>query len=241
MPDYYFPLKERKEIAEETMAFTLDTSGSNFPFIAGQYADFTLEKPPFNDIKGKTRPFSIASSPLEKGSIMFATRMRDSAFKNSLKQISLGTKISVSSARGSFVLHDDAKQSAVFLAGGIGITPIRSIIETAGLEKKPHKLFLFYSNRTPSATAVLHDFEKFAKQNQNFKFFPTITQLEGVKDWKYPTGRIKFKMIEENVPELKNAIFYISGPNAMVSAMRQVLAVGKIKSGNIVTEEFSGY
>ncbi|MDO8648108.1 MAG: FAD-dependent oxidoreductase [Candidatus Diapherotrites archaeon] len=242
MTDFLFSLKERKLIAEETMAFIIDTSGNEYSFKAGQYADFTLENPSQTDSEGNTRAFSIASPPQSKGTIMFATRMRSTAFKNELKKMPLGAKIKVSQAMGSFTLHSDSSRPAVFLSGGIGITPVRSIIETATLEKKPHKIFLFYSNRTPAATAFLPDLENWQKQNKNFKMFATITDIEDSK-WKYLKGRIDFAMLEKNVPKLKesNPIFYISGPPAMVAGLQKLLTDNGINEDNIRAEEFAGY
>jgi len=242
MAEFFFALKEKRKIAEETMAFVLDTKGIEFKFKAGQHADFTMQNPPFSDWKGKTRTFSMAGSPLLKGSIMFATRMRDSAFKKSLKAIPEGTELKVSEPSGEFVLHEDSSRPAVFLAGGIGITPMRSIIETAALEKSPCKLFLFYSNKSPESTAFLQDFEKFAQENRNFHFFPTITDSEG-KGWKYLKGKIDFAMIEKNLQkaELEKAVYYISGPASMVEAFYKMLKSNGVKDTSIRTEEFSGY
>lgn len=240
MVDYLFQLKKREEIAEETMAFYLDISGTDFNFKPGQYATFTLINPPFTDEEGNMRQFSIASSPNNKEYIMIASRMRPTAFKNSLKKIKLGTKIKVSGPLGSFTLHEDSKKPAVFLAGGIGITPFRSIIEYAIQEKLSHKICLFYSNKTPKAAAFLKDLQNFAKQNKNFIFVPIITEYQG-KDWKYEFGRCNIDMVKKYVKDLKKPIFYSAGPPGMVAAMKQMLIESGIKEDNIKTEDFVGY
>lgn len=240
MPANYFFLKDRKVIADETMAFWFDTKGSNFSFKAGQYANFVLENPPHTDAEGNTRSFSICSSPNQKDSIMIASRMRNTAFKSSLKEIPIGTRVKVTPALGNFVLHDDASKPAVFLAGGIGITPMRSIIAYASEQKLPHQLFLFYSNKNSKATAFLQDFIDCAKKNSNFKFFPTITQPDQ-DQWKYGIGRINSEMIVKNVPNYQNCIYYIAGPPAMVQAMAKILVELKIPDLQIRTEEFDGY
>jgi len=82
MAEYFFPLSRREEIAEDTLAFTFDTRGSGFSFRAGQHVDLTLIDPPATDAEGNNRTFSIASSPNETASILIATRMRPTAFKN---------------------------------------------------------------------------------------------------------------------------------------------------------------
>lgn len=240
MADYLLPLNNRKEIAEDTMAFWFDTAGTNFNFKPGQYATFTLINPPKTDEEGNMRQFSIASSPNNKKYMMIASRMRDTAFKNSLKNIKLGTKLKVSGPFGSFTLHEDSKKPAVFLAGGIGITPFRSIIEYAAQEKLPHKIYLFYSNKTPQSTAFFKDLEDFAKQNKNFIFVPTCTEYEG-KGWRYELGRCNINMVKKYVKDLKKATFYSAGPPGMVAAMKQMLLEAGIKEESIRTEDFIGY
>ena len=94
---------------------------------------------------------------------MVATRMRDTAFKRALRAIPIGTSVKVSAPMGSFTLHRDSSKPAVFLAGGIGITPIRSIIGWATEERLPHNLYLFYSNRTPEEAAFADRFENWTR------------------------------------------------------------------------------
>jgi len=241
MSDYYFPLIERKNISEGTMSFRLDTrSAPGFSFRAGQCSDFTLENPPETDSEGNSRTFSIASSPTRQGDILFATRMRPSAFKKSLAAMPLGTQIKVGDPGGSFTLHKNTAKPAVFLAGGIGITPVRSIVEWATAEKLQHSIYLFYSNRTAALTAFLQDLVGWQKINPNFHFIGTLT---GPADpsWPYESGHIDSKMLKRHLQDLTAPIFYISGPPGMVSGLRQVLIQSGADEDNIRAEEFSGY
>lgn len=240
MADYFLALKERAEIADGTMAFWFDTSGTDYTFRAGQNADFTLIDPPQTDAEGNTRTFSFASSPSHSGSFMIATRMRRTAFKSSLKELPLGAKLKVSPALGSFTLHKDISRPAVFLTGGIGITPMRSIIEWATLAKLPHKLLLLYSNRTPQTTAFLSDLETWTKQNPNFKLVATVTDMQDPK-WRNEHGRIDGTMLRKHVTDLMKPIYYLAGPPEMVSAMRRLLEAAEVSEDYIKTEEFAGY
>ena len=140
-------LTRRGEVAEGTMAFHFEKP-SGFNFKAGQSADVTLTDPPETDAEGNTRTFSIASPPFEN-ELVFTTRMRDTAFKRSLKKVPLNTDVKIGSAAGSFTLHKNPAKPAVFLAGGIGITPFLSIVRQADHDRLPHRLYLFYSNRRP--------------------------------------------------------------------------------------------
>ena len=138
-------LIRREEVAEGTIAFHFEKP-SGFNFKAGQFADVTLVDPPETDAEGNTRTFSIASPPFEN-ELVFTTRMRDTAFKRSLKKLPLTTEVKIGSAAGSFTLHKNPAKPAVFLAGGIGITPFLSIVRQADQRPPPAQVvpFLFES------------------------------------------------------------------------------------------------
>lgn len=240
MSEYLFPLKDRHEVAEGTMEFWFDTSGTDFSFKAGQNADFTLIDPPETDAEGNTRTFSFATSPNTKGAFAVATRMRDTAFKRSLAKIPLGTKVKVAGPMGAFTLHKDAAKPAVFVAGGIGVTPARSIILWAHEEKLPHEIYLFYSNRTPRSAAYLDDFEKVLRGNPRFHLIPTVTEANNPM-WRYGFGRIDAALLRKSLLDVKAPVYYVAGPPAMVEAMRKVLAEVGANEDNIKSEEFAGY
>jgi ferredoxin-NADP reductase len=160
------------------MAFWFNTLGTGYTFKAGQNADFLLIDAPKTDGDGNARTFSFATSPNDPAYLMIAMRMRKSAFKENLQTIPLGTQFKVTPPMGSFTLHKDSSKPAVFLAGGIGITPILSRIGWATEEKLPHRLSLFYSNRTPEETAFLNRLKHWADVNRNFKLVATITAFK---------------------------------------------------------------
>lgn len=241
MNDFHFPLKEKRDVAEGTMAFVFETSGQTFHFEAGQNADFTIENPARIDAEENSRTFSLASSPHHEDFIMIATRMRDTAFKNSLRELPIGTKITVTSPSGNMVLHDDATKPAVFLAGGIGITPMRSIIEWATQKRKPHKLFLFYSNRTPAATAFLDDFEQWANENPKLHVLALVTDSDDTQQGRFRKGKIDVTVISSAIPDTRQAVYYLAGPPAMVDAMKTLLLGMGVSRDNIRMESFSGY
>src|ERR1017187_4176105 len=165
-------LIRREEVAEGTIAFHFEKP-SGFDFKAGQSADVTLIDPPDTDAEGNTRTFSIASPPFED-KLVFTTRMRDTAFKRSLKNVPLATEVKIGSAAGSFTLHRNPAKSAVFLAGGIGITPFLSIVRQADHDRLPHKLYLFYSNRRPEDAAFLEALQSLERSNPNLHLVCTI-------------------------------------------------------------------
>jgi ferredoxin-NADP reductase len=237
---YGAKLLSRVEVAEGSMAFHFEKP-SQFDFKPGQAADVTLFNPPETDSEGNTRTFSIASSPFEN-QLMFATRMRDTAFKRSLKKVPLGTDVKIDSPMGSFTLHKNSAKPAVFLAGGIGITPFVSIVRQADHDRLSHTLYLFYSNRRPEDTPFLEALQILEKSNPSFRLVCTMTaMLQSQKEWKGETGLINKEMLSRHLTSLQGPIYYVAGPPAMVAAMRKMLAGAGVDEDDIRTEEFGGY
>jgi ferredoxin-NADP reductase len=233
-------LMGREEVAEGTMAFHFEKP-SGFNFKAGQSADVTLTNPPDTDAEGNTRTFSIASPPFEN-ELVFTTRMRDTAFKRSLKEVPLATEVTIGSAAGSFTLHKNPAKPAVFLAGGIGITPFLSIVRQADHDRLPHKLYLFYSNRRPEDTAFLDTLQTLETTNPNFRLICTMTEMsKSKKEWKGETVLIDKEMLSRHLAVLQGPIYYIAGPPTMVAAMRQTLVGAGVEEDDIRAEEFAGY
>jgi ferredoxin-NADP reductase len=240
MPNHQVKLKKKEDVAEGTMAFYFEKP-AGFQFKPGQFANLTLLNPPETDAEGNVRTFSLASAPLEED-LMFATRMRDTAFKRVLKTMPLGTEITLGGPFGSFTLHSDSSRPGVFMAGGIGITPFRSMILHASRSGLLHRLQLFYSNRRPEDAAFLQELEGIEKENTRYKFIGTMTQMEKSKrKWEGRTGLIDKQMLSQSMNDLKGSIYYVAGPPAMVSATGHVLTDLGISEDNIRSEEFAGY
>ena len=240
MADYQMTLVDRQRIARGTMTFWFDTNGSDYDFRAGQHADFAFLRPSAGDESDNSRTFSLANSPHDKGLVMIAMRMRETGFKTALISASLGTKFRVSRPRGSFTLHKDSARPAVFLAGGIGITPVRSILDWATQERMPHNLFLFYSNREAVDAAFLEELEALTMQNSRFTLIPTITR-QTYSAWRYETGRVDRGMLSRYLTGLNRPVFYIAGPSGMVASMTDLLRSSDVSDDDIRTEEFGDY
>jgi ferredoxin-NADP reductase/organic hydroperoxide reductase OsmC/OhrA len=240
MPIHTIRLTGRQVIARNTMAFTFEKPKS-FNFKAGQFGDITLINPPFTDAEGNTRGFSITSPPYGEN-LMIATRMRDTAFKRVLREMPLGMPVKWDAPYGSFTLHNNTAIPAVFLTGGIGITPVRSIALQAARSKLPHHISVFYSNNTPEDTAFLEELKVLEHENPYFKLIPTMTHREkSQQSWKGETDYINQAMLAKYLNNLTKSIYYVSGPPAMVAAMRKVLHALAVDDDNIRTEEFTGY
>ncbi len=231
MPHYTFALKEKKTVAKETMAFVFELGDQEFSFRPGQFVDVTIDKPKYQDDKGHTRAFSIASSPLDNY-LMTATRLTDSAMKKSLAEIELGSLVHIDGPLGSFRLHQDVAVPAVMLTGGIGITPFRSIIKDATENNSEQKLILIYSNRTPEDAVFVDDLTEWQAYNTNFNF---------VTRWTKEDGHIDEKFLKQHIKNLAAPIYYVAGPPGMVAGTTQLLIEIGVNEDNIRFEEFAGY
>jgi ferredoxin-NADP reductase len=240
MAEYRMTLADRQQIASDTMAFWFEPDDGYFEFRAGQHVDLVFAQPQQGCENDNFRTFSLASSPQEKKSIMIAMRMRKTTFKTALQAAALGTKFVISRARGSFTLHKDASKPAVFLAGGIGIAPIRSILQHAAQERLEHRLYLFYSNRNVNDAAFMEELENLGGQNHNFIFVPTVTGHRTMA-WPYEKGHINHEMLKRYLVGLKGPVYYTAGPSAMVIAMTTLLNSAGVSEDDMKTEEFGDY
>lgn len=237
-PIYSAKLLKKVTVANDTIAFHWEKP-KGFQFKAGYYCDMTLQEPDIENKEEKERAFSIASAPFEEN-VVTATRISDSTFKQTLKDYSPGTELKFDMPRGDFTLHENEKTPAVFIIGGIGITPVRSIIAQATNDKLPHKLTLLYSNKTRSDAAFMDDLQSYAEKNPNFTFVPVMTET-GLEEWNGETGLIDAAMVKRHVTDISAPIYYLCGPPGMVKDMEKMLIEMGANDEQIVIEEFEGY
>ncbi|HET9851732.1 MAG TPA: FAD-dependent oxidoreductase [Candidatus Limnocylindrales bacterium] len=239
-PTFESRLVARELVADRTMAFTFEKP-AGWDYRAGQFIDITLLDPPETDAEGNTRGVSISSAPSE-GVITITTRLRDTAFKRVLQGMPLGTTVKIEGPFGDLRLHH-ADRPAVVLTGGIGITPFRSILvhatRTGGL---PYRVFVFYGNRRPEDAAYLEELGELAKREPNLVFVPTMSDLSlSERPWDGERGRIDAAMVRRHLEAEAAAIYYLTGPPAMVAGLRSMLLTAGVDEDDIRTEEFTGY
>jgi ferredoxin-NADP reductase len=215
-------------------------------YISGQYAFFDIGGV-FNDPEGPLRHFTIASSPTENF-IMISTRIRDTPYKKRLSSLEeKRTKVKVRGPMGKFILHEDHSKPAVFLSGGIGVTPFRSMIKYVTDKQLPIKIVMFDSNRDENNILYKNEFDEYLKINKNLKIIYAITGEGGqppLGHWEGEIGRIDKPMITKYVNEddLNKSIFYICGPPAMLNAIQNILNEKlRIPKDRVKIEEFTGY
>lgn len=233
-------LKEKIQVAPDIFDFVFNSNGK-LNFKPGQYLEWTLgHKNP--DSRGVRRYFTIASSPLEEG-IRLGVKFYDlgSSFKKKLKSLKLGDVMTASQLAGEFTLPMDPTKKMVFIAGGIGITPYRSMVKYLLDTNQKRDIVLFYSNRIPSEIFYKDVLDE-ARQRLGIKTVYTLTDTSQVPlGWEGKVGYVDGKMISEEVLDYGDRMFYLSGPHSMVIAFKKTLKVMGIKKGQIKIDFFPGF
>jgi len=233
-------LKSIEVIAEDTAEFIFE-SPQKFRFKAGQYMEWTLphENP---DNRGNRRYLTISSSPTEDD-IRIGVRFCDSgsSFKKKLLSMEKGDPIIASHLVGDFVLPADPKQKLIFIAGGIGITPFRSMIKYVLDSGEKRDILLFYSNKKQENISYKKIFDD-AEHAFGLQTTYILSDTENISpSWNGGRGAIDKKMITENISDYRERIFYIAGPMAMVIAMDKMLKEIGVRDSQIKKDFFPGF
>jgi ferredoxin-NADP reductase len=233
-------IQQKIQIAPDMIDFLL-VPEKKLAFSPGQYMEWTLpHKNP--DSRGNRRYFTIASSPTENVlqlGVKFYSN--GSSYKKAMIAIDTQTPVVGAQLSGDFTLPKDTKQKLVFIAGGIGITPFRSMIKYLIDIKQPRPIVLFYANKTVDEIAYYDVFNK-AQVDLGIKTVYTLTdQAKLPVNWQGKVGRIDANMIFQEVPDFKERIFYLSGPHIMVSAYKETLRSIGVPDKQIKTDFFPGF
>ncbi|OGC88462.1 hypothetical protein A2419_01830 [Candidatus Adlerbacteria bacterium RIFOXYC1_FULL_48_26] len=218
-------LKEYKQIAEGVYEFVFATN-KPIPFKAGQYVEWTLghEKP---DQRGNRRYFTIGSSPTEED-IRLGIKVYEpsSTFKKALLAMKPGQEITVGQLAGEFTLPKNPQQKVAFIAGGIGVTPFRSMIQYMVDTNQNRDAILLYSTKSENELAYK---DVFAEAGAKI----------GLKT--YYDDRITTEELIREVPDYKDRLFYLSGPHGMVVAFEKTLRELGVHRRNIKIDFFPGF
>jgi ferredoxin-NADP reductase len=227
-------------IADGTKAFHFERP-AGFNFKAGQAIDLVLPATSVNDVQLARHTFSIVSAPHEN-CLTIATRMRDSPFKQAMNTLSEGADVGLDGPFGSLTLHSNRQRPAIFIAGGIGITPFVSILRQAAKEQLAQKFILIYSNRRPEDAAFLAEFQAHKEQMPNLQFIPTMTQISQSKQtWSGKTGQIDAGILKQAIAGQLAPIYYLAGPPTFVETMQDLLNENGVEDDDIRSEGFYGY
>ena len=232
-----------QNVPDDTVSFKLkrqDKNGNYIKYKPGQF--ITLDMDTKKDKKGPTRCLTLSSSPSESF-LMFTTKIRDSLFKQKLKTLSPGNDLSVKPPSGKFTFPKDKTKDVIFISGGIGVTPFRSMLKYSVDMNLPTNILMFNSNKSIDKFLFKKEFEQWEKMNKNLKIVNTLTK-DIPRNWKGETGRIDEKMLRKYLSQGKidNSVFFICGPPKMVAEIKKVLKEDlNVDKTNIVIENFTGY
>ncbi len=239
--DYTVKFLRSERVAADAYSFYFERP-SDFNFLPGQYLKLTLEIPTPDD-RSNHRLFTICSSSTEKDYLMITTRIIQSAFKKTLVDLRPETSVQLSGPFGVFIFKDAEIQPRVFLAGGIGVTPFRSMIRYCVDKNLTIPITLFTSFRTTEDVVFQKMFQDVAAHQSWFKLVETITRPEESKTpWDGLTGRVDANLLKSYGPQvLTSSLFYISGPPVMVDDLSRLVQSLGVEPANIRIEKFTGY
>ena len=206
-------------------------------FLPGQAAQLIFNPHDKTD-RELNKYLSFSSSPT-KGYLEFTKRMSLSAFSQALENLSIGAEILLKAPVGNCIFRDDYEKIG-FLIGGIGITPVISIIEYIVDKKLNTDVLLLYSNRTDDDITFKDQLDRWQSLNKNLKISYIVTDCQP-RDKTCIRGVIDKGMVIEKVYELNKRIFFIFGPPRMVEAMDNLCLDLGCSKENIKTERFVGY
>lgn len=217
-------LRDKHPIAKDVWEFVFDPS-ARVTFDAGQYMEFTL--PHHSDIRGNRRYFTVASSPTETElRLGVKTYTPSSSYKQAMMAMRPGDTLLAGQVAGDFTLPDDPQVPLAFIAGGIGITPFRSMAKYLTDLGQRRDVIILYAARAEEEVAYRDVFLE--AENVGIRTIYVLGQ------------RIDEDLLRREVPDFTERTFYISGPDAMVSTYRALLKALRIKTSRIKTDYFPG-
>jgi glycine betaine catabolism B len=228
----------KKEEAVGVKTFTLEPL-DNFDYIAGQFAIFSFEK----EGKKYLKPFSFSGPPTRRN-LEFTTIISGSEFKTALDSLPEGYQITVRGPYGRLILNSERNDKIVFLVGGIGVTPLKSILEYCVDKNISLDSVIFYSNKSPDRIIFRERLEQITKIIPAVKIVITLTDPadKGGQDWRGERGFINDEMVQRYCTSFYERQFYVCGPPAFDNAMKNMLKQDlNLPQESIHTEEFSGY
>jgi ferredoxin-NADP reductase len=233
-------IKESREVARETLFVVFDLEGEEVDFRPGQYFWVELPDRGYQDEKGLRRHISVATSPTEQGVLGLCTRLRDTAFKNTLAELKVGDEVvDVEQPKGDWQLPEDTNREYVFVAGGIGITVFRCMLRYIRDTGEPYRVTLVYSNRDRESTPFLDELVELERSLPNFRLVLTMTQDDG---WEGETRYVSADLLRDHLDgDLGHYTYLVAGPPPMVESVVEQLSAAGVPEDRVLPDRFSGY
>lgn len=214
-------------------SFRFPISPAQAPFQSGQYFFLTIKV----DGEDALHHFTISSSPADPY-LEFTKRITEHPYSRALDAAQKGERVTIQGPAGSFVLPPE-KSKIVFLTGGIGITPVRSMLGQIAADKLVYDIILICGNNRQEDIIFHDEIEKIGEGMNSIRIINVLT--EPPEYWNGPRGIIDKKLIMSLIPDYRERLFYISGPPKMVMALQEQLGALKVPEGNIIKDSFTGY
>jgi len=236
MKFYNYTIKEKKETTHNVFALKLapQDGGQVFDYKPGQYVMIGIKNE--NGEVDEKRAFSLASSPTNKDYIELGFKIYG-PFTQKTASLKEGDGIAVSEPTGTFTFSENRSTGSMMLAGGIGVTPLMSMIRYACDKKLPNKITLLYSNKTENDIVYYNEFKKLSEENSNFRVIFTITD-DISADWQGERGRIDKEMIKKYAGSLSSDHFLLCGPPGFMEATINNLKELGVSEMQIEMEKF---
>jgi ferredoxin-NADP reductase len=220
----------------EIKSFRFPISSTQAPYSPGQFFFVTIS------VKGQEalHHFSLSSSPTDEQYIEFTKRITTSDFSQTLNVVKPGDWAHISGPLGSFTLPRRI-QPLAFVSGGIGITPLRSMLRYITAKKLPHNVVLLYGNNNYEDIAFRDELKHLEASHSGLRVEYVLSGPNIPPDWKGKTGRINQHMIRELVPDYNQRLFYVSGPPKMVIALEEQITALGVPEEKVRRDSFTGY
>ena len=218
-------LAEKENLVDNVWAFRFHPS-EQLSWTAGQfvYVELPHDNP---DNEGTKRWFTVSSAPFE-GIVQITTRVTDSTFKRALAALPDGGELQLLEQPDGDFVWEDSDKPLVFVAGGIGITPFRSILKQRSHDHLPLNVTLIYGNRT-DAIVFKNELDAYAADDSQVKIH-------------YVVGSpVTAEKIGEFVPNFKDSLVYVSGPEPMVEALGDQLKAAGLPEAQLKQDFFPNY
>jgi ferredoxin-NADP reductase len=218
------------------LVFESDRHPQHLP---GQYLEVTLAHPK-PDLRGNRRTFTIASSPTEP-ELHLGVKFYEpsSTFKLALQRMKPGDIVVADQLAGSFILPRDPAQKLVMVAGGIGVTPFRSMIKYLIDTNQRRDIVLLYAISDPDELSYADIIAQ--AEPLGVRMVPILGSPNPSSSWKGRTGFVDAALIQTEIPDYHERRFYLSGPQIMVDKARRSLRSINVRRRDIKTDYFSGY
>lgn len=211
--------------------------GEKADFIPGQFLQIVFD-PDNPGNKELNKYLSFSSSPANDY-IEVTKRLSESKFSQALKNLKTDQEVMINAPLGACVFKDEYKKIG-FLIGGIGITPVISIIEYIVEKGLDTDICLIYSNRTEEEIAFKQELDHWRALNNNLKVTYIVTDCQP-KDKACLFGRVDKELIKAQICDLEERLLFIFGPPKMVEAMQALSLEAGVKKENLRIENFIGY